>query len=177
MRKAISKLEPYNEDKQLNVVVETVKGSRGKFKFDPEIGLFRIDKMMPVGMAFPYDFGFIPGTEAEDGDPLDVLMLAEMDLFPGCVAYARPIGVIRALQTEKSGETVENDRVIAVEINSRQFDELKSIDELSQRERDEMQEFFIQYNKMEGRKFKVTAFKGPSAVAELVQKAAKAVSA
>src|SRR6185295_2715875 len=92
----------------LNVVVETPKGSRNKFKFDEEHGLYKLSGVLPAGMAFPYDFGFIPSTRGEDGDPVDVLLLMDEPAFAGCLVASRLIGVIEVEQTEK-GETMRND--------------------------------------------------------------------
>src|SRR5437764_1172805 len=72
----------------VNVIVETPAGSRSKYKYDEALGLFRLHKLLPVGAAFPFDFGFIPGTRAEDGDPLDVLLLGVEPTFVGCLVTA-----------------------------------------------------------------------------------------
>ena len=95
----------------VRVVVDTPKGSRNKYKYDETLGLYRLSKVLPVGIAFPYDFGFIPSTRAEDGDPLDVLVLGEEALFPGCLVTVRLVGVIQAEQTEH-GKTFRNDRLM-----------------------------------------------------------------
>jgi len=98
---------------RLNVVVDTPRGCRNKYKFDEQDGQWRLSKVLPPGMSFPYDFGFIPSTRGEDGDPLDVLLLMDEPAFLGCVVPARLIGVIEAEQTEE-GTTVRNDRLVAV---------------------------------------------------------------
>src|SRR5207244_12006201 len=92
----LSRLNPLDsKDKQiLRVVIETPKGSRNKFALDPDEHLFKLKKVLPTGMAFPYDFGFAPSTEAEDGDPIDVLVLMDEPAFPGCVLTCRPIAII-----------------------------------------------------------------------------------
>src|SRR4029434_10227293 len=77
-------------------VVDTPKGSRNKYKYDETLGLYRLSKVLPLGSAFPYDFGSIPSTRAEDGDPMDVLLLGEEALFPGCLVTVRLVGVIQA---------------------------------------------------------------------------------
>src|SRR5579871_5314832 len=79
---------------RLNVIIETPKGSRNKFDFNHRQGLFELGKVLPTGMAFPYDFGFVPGTRAPDGDPLDVLVLMDEPAFSGCKVLCRLIGVI-----------------------------------------------------------------------------------
>ena len=97
----------------LNVVVETPKGCRNKYKYDEGHGLWRLSKVLPLGASFPFDFGFIPSTRGEDGDPLDVLVLLDEPAFPGCVVPARLIGILEAEQTQ-GGKTIRNDRLVAV---------------------------------------------------------------
>src|SRR5436853_6998634 len=126
-----SRLNPLDsDDKQmLRVVVETPKGSRNKFAFDPDQHLFQLKKVLPTGMAFPYDFGFVPSTEAEDGDPIDVLVLMDEPAFPGCVVKVRLIGVIEGEQG--NGKKMErNDRIVAVEVENHQWAHLDHIDDL-----------------------------------------------
>ena len=98
---------------RIHVIIDTPAGSRNKYKFDPQLQLFRVSRILPIGMAFPYDFGSIPGTCAEDGDALDVLVLGLAPTFPGCLTTARLIGVLRAWQVEH-GKRVTNDRLLAV---------------------------------------------------------------
>jgi inorganic pyrophosphatase len=86
-------------DKLLQVVIETPKGSRNKYSFDPEQHIFVLKAALPAGMSFPYDFGFVPQTLAQDGDPLDVLVLMDEPAFPGCALLVRLIGVIEGEQT------------------------------------------------------------------------------
>ncbi len=88
------------------VVIETPRGSRNKYKLDEKSGRFKLSKIMPEGMVFPFDFGFFPGTRAEDGDPLDVLVLCEEPTFPGCQIDCRLAGVLLARQVDK-GDTRE----------------------------------------------------------------------
>src|SRR3989440_1956062 len=110
------------ESGDLNVVVETPRGSRNKFKFEEDSGLFVLGGALGVGLSFPFDFGFVPSTEGEDGDPLDVLVLMDEPAFCGCLVRCRLIGVIEAEQTEK-GKTERNDRLIAVASKSRNHEE------------------------------------------------------
>lgn len=95
------------------MVIETPKGSRNKYAFDPKQRVFELKKVLPAGMTFPYDFGFIPSTEADDGDPVDVLVLMDEPAFPDCLLKCRVIGVIQGEHgTKKSKE--RNDRVVAI---------------------------------------------------------------
>src|SRR3954452_9285809 len=104
----------------LNAIIETPKGSRNKYVYDEDTDTFKLKKALPAGMVFPFDFGFIPSTIAEDGDPLDVLVLTDAPTFPGCIVESTVLGIIKVEQ-EKKGEKVRNDRVIAVQTDSRLY--------------------------------------------------------
>ena len=153
---------------RLNVVVDTPQGSRNKYKFDEQHGQWRLSKVLPQGMYFPYDFGFIPSTRGEDGDPLDVLLLADEPAFPGCVVPARLIGVLEAEQTE-GGKTIRNDRLVAVVETPYNPAEYRSLEEASPQRLDEIEHFFVSYNKMEGRQFKPLARHGADRAWELLE--------
>jgi inorganic pyrophosphatase len=157
---------------RLNVVVDTPKGSRNKYKFDEQHGQWRLSKVLPQGMSFPYDFGFIPSTRGEDGDPLDVLLLMDEPAFPGCVVPARLIGVLEAEQTE-GGKTVRNDRLVAVVETPYNPVEFRSLEQVSRQRLDEVEHFFISYNQMEGRKFKPLARHGADRAQELLEAATR----
>jgi inorganic pyrophosphatase len=157
---------------RVNVVVDTPRGSRNKYKFDQDHEQWRLSKVLPQGMAFPYDFGFIPSTEGGDGDPVDVLLIADEPAFPGCVVSARLIGVIEAEQTEE-GKPLRNDRLIAVVETPMNPAEYRSLDELSRQRLDEIEHFFISYNQMEGRQFHPLSRHGPDRARELLEQAAR----
>lgn len=155
---------------RLNVVVDTPKGCRNKFKFDEQHGQWRLSKVLPQGMSFPYDFGFIPSTRGEDGDPLDVLLLMDQPAFPGCVIPARLIGILEAEQTE-GGKTVRNDRLVAVVETPYNPAEFQSLEEVSRQRLDEVEHFFVSYNQMEGRQFKPLARQGADRAQKLLEEA------
>lgn len=136
----------------ITAVVETPKGSAQKYDFDPENKWFKLKKIMPAGMVFPYDFGFIPNTLGEDGDPLDIIIISELKSFPGCVMDCRVIGGITANQTE-NGKTVRNDRFLAIPEASEMFKEIKSIKDLPKDITKQLTTFFINYNELAGKKF------------------------
>src|SRR6185369_1482784 len=95
----VATLPPFDEQSgDLNAVVETIAGSRNKFAYDEELGLFRLKGVLPAGASFPFDFGFVPSTKGGDGDPLDVLVLMDEPAFAGCLVPARLVGVITAQQ-------------------------------------------------------------------------------
>jgi inorganic pyrophosphatase len=99
-------------EREITVFIESSKASRNKYKFDKDSGGIKLSKLLPEGMVFPFDFGFVSGTKGEDGDPLDVLVLNDKPSFPGCQMDCRLIGVLKANHTEK-GKRRRNDRIIA----------------------------------------------------------------
>lgn len=154
MSSSFDKLKPFDEKSgDLNVIIETPKGSRNKYAYDEKLGLFVLKGILTIGHSFPYDFGFIPRTKGGDGDPLDVLVLMDESAFAGCLVPSRLIGVIEAEQTEKNGKIERNDRLIAVAANSRIHEDIKSINDLNEKLVDEIEHFFISYNEAKGKKF------------------------
>jgi len=142
-----------NETGDLHVIIDTPKDSRNKYKFDEKLGLFKLGGVLPVGAFFPFDFGYVPNTRGGDGDPLDVLVLMDEPAFVGCLIPSRLIGVIAAEQTEE-GKTEINDRLIAVAANSRNHTDVKSLDDLNETLVDEIEHFFVSYNRAKGKEFK-----------------------
>jgi len=165
-----SRLKPVDaDDKQLlRVVVETPKGSRNKFAYDTDERIFELKKVLPAGMAFPYDFGFVPSTEADDGDPVDVLVLMDEPAFPGCVLKCRPIGVIEGEQGDKK-KTVRNDRIVAIEEDAHSWEDIKTITDLGKQFCRELEEFFVNYHKLSGKEYRVLGLKGPDQARKLVK--------
>ena len=164
-----SRLKPLDSNKQLlRVVIETPKGSRNKFAFNSEEHIFELKKVLPSGMEFPYDFGFVPSTLAEDGDPIDVLVLMDEPAFPGCVLRCRPIGVIEGEQGDKD-KTERNDRILAVERDAHSWANIKTIDDLGKQFRRELEEFFVNYHKLSGKEYRVLGVKGPDQARKLVK--------
>jgi inorganic pyrophosphatase len=169
-----TRLKPFGSgDKQLlRVVIETPKGSRNKFAFDPDEHIFELKKVLPAGMAFPYDFGFVPSTKAEDGDPIDVLVLMDEPAFAGCVLSCRPIGVIEGEQGDKKDKDKDkerNDRIIAVEKDAHSWADIKTIHHLGKEFCRELEEFFVNYHKLSGEQYRVVGLKGPDQARKLVK--------
>lgn len=171
-------LPPFDPDtEELNVIIETPKKSRNKFGYDIKHGMFKLSGILPAGANFPFDFGFVPSTLGEDGDPLDVLLLMEEPAFTGCLVPARLIGVIEAEQTERDGATVRNDRLIAVAAKSLAHRDLKSLEQLGQPGPgegqnillEEIEHFFISYNTFKGKRFKPIGRFGPDRAKRLIQ--------
>jgi inorganic pyrophosphatase len=175
---APSVLKPfYKEDKSsIQVVIETPKGCRNKYKFDPKLRSFTLSRVLPDGMLFPYDFGFVPSTIAEDGDPIDVLLLMDAPAFPGCVIESRLIGVIEGEQNEE-GKTVRNDRLLAVANQNHRYSDLKDVSGMNQNQLKELSEFFVNYHRQDDVKYKFLGTKGPKEAARLLDRAIKQAKA
>ena len=167
-------LKPFDkgDDSTIHVVIETPKGCGNKYKFDPDLGSFVLSKVLPEGMTFPYDFGFVPSTESDDGDPIDVLLLMDQPAFPGCIIDSRLIGVIEGEQTE-DGKTERNDRLIAVANENRTYSDLKNIADMNEVLVRDIGEFFVNYHRLRGHRFKVLGSKGPKQAHRLLKKAMK----
>jgi inorganic pyrophosphatase len=146
--------------RRLNVIVETPRGSRNKFTYESDLGVFRLGKQLPAGAVFPYDFGFIPSTRAGDGDPLDALVLLDTPTFPGCLVRSRLLGVILGRQTGRSGRVVDNPRLIAVATKSNEFEGVKTLKDLPAPLLDEIVHFFVSYNEASGKVFEPTGRHG-----------------
>lgn len=168
-----TRLPSFNSDKgAVNVVVETAKGDRNKFSYDEKLNIFRLKKVLPEGMSFPYDFGFVPSTRADDGDPLDVLILMDEPGCTGCLVECRIIGAICGEQSEK-GKKVRNDRLVGVAVSSHTHSDLKDIDDLNSSLLREIEKFFINYHEVYGEKFKVVGHCGPQEAMKLIKKSMK----
>jgi inorganic pyrophosphatase len=141
-------------------IIETPKGCRNKFDYDPESNLFMLGGLLPEGMMFPFDFGFIPSTLGDDGDPLDILVLMDAPAHVGCLIEVRLIGVISAEQIQ-DGTKETNDRLLGVAIHSYDHEDLTTIDQISKTLLSQLEEFFVSYNRQRGKKFRVTGTGGP----------------
>src|ERR1700688_3887921 len=136
---------------QCKAIIETPKGFRNKFDYDPESNLFKLGGLLPEGMMFPFDFGFIPSTLGEDGDPLDILVLMDAPAHVGCLIEVRIIGIIEAEQSE-DGKTESNDRLLGAAIHSYDHEDLETINDVSKTLLDQLEAFFISYNKQRDKK-------------------------
>src|SRR5438045_7041705 len=126
----LKRLPPFDSKSgNLNVLIDTPKGCRSKFAYDMKRKAYVLKSVLPQGTLFPFDFGSIPGTVADDGDPVDALVLMDEPAFSGCLIESRLLGVIEAEQSE-NGKTESNDRLIAVAAKSQTHGEIKSHDDL-----------------------------------------------
>jgi inorganic pyrophosphatase len=169
LAEAIWLLPPF-DGPDLNVVVDTPRQSRNKYKFDPAAGMFALGGLLTVGHSFPYDFGFIPNTVGGDGDPLDALVLMDEPTFVGCLVKCRLIGGIKAEQSERGGKPERNDRLLAISRESIAFNGIRSLADLNKTLIRQIEHFFISYNEAKGKTFKVLGHFGSRLAVAAVKK-------
>jgi inorganic pyrophosphatase len=172
MKHAIKSIKAFNNDNQCwNVIVETPKGSNVKYALDKKTGLLIVKKALPEGMVFPFNFGMIPGTGAADGDPIDVIVFNEEPLVAGCLLHVKPVGVIKAEQSEGKRK-VRNDRIIGQAVPKESPTELEEM-KLTGKMVAQIEFFFKAYNKAYGISFKVLGTGNAKKAVELVRRAVK----
>ena len=157
-------------------VIETPQGCRHKLKYEPGLGSFSVSSTLPAGMNFPFDFGFIPRTRADDGDPLDILVLMDAPAYPGCLVPVRLLGVIEADQTEADSSIVRNDRLLAVAQGSTERGELRGIKDLDDALVTQLETFFKTYNKLSGKEFRIRRLRGARRAEALIDAASTSTS-
>src|SRR5882757_4191545 len=145
-----------NKQKMVTAMIECPRGYNQKFDFDPEEKRFKLSKILPAGLVFPFDFGMIPGTKGEDGDPLDIIVVSESTTFPGCLVDCRIIGALKAEQTERDGNTMRNDRFIGIPDVSQLFAGIQTLEQLPEAIVNQLEAFFKNYNEQAGKQFRVT---------------------
>jgi inorganic pyrophosphatase len=150
------------------------RGSRNKYAFDEKQKVFELKKVLPAGMAFPYDFGFIPRTKGEDGDPLDVLVLMDEPAFPGCLLKCRMVGIIEGEQGDKK-KVERNDRIVAVEVENHSWADIKHIDDLGKTFLRELEDFFVNYHELSGEQYRVIDAKGPKQARKRIEEGKRAI--
>jgi inorganic pyrophosphatase len=161
------------ETGDVTVVVETPKGSRNKYKYDGECRALRLGAVLAEGLSFPYDFGFVPSTRGEDGDPLDVLLFLDHGVPAGCVVATRLIGVLEVRQRAGRGKWTRNDRFFAVATHAPAHGHLQTLDDLRPGLLDEIESFFIHYAGFNGKTLEVLDRQGPERAEHLLEVGAR----
>jgi inorganic pyrophosphatase len=141
--KKLSQLPAWGDEGELRVIVESPRGSGVKFKFEPQLGCFTVARAFPLGTTYPFDWGFIPGTRDEDGDPLDALVLHDAATYPGIILPCQVLGMVVIDQKDKSKKTVCNNRIIAIPTWHDRLGEFETTGELPRRIRAEIEQFFV----------------------------------
>jgi inorganic pyrophosphatase len=163
------KLPTWADRIHIHAVVETPRGSRAKLEFDSKLQAFTLSKPLLVGLTYPYDWGFVPGTKADDGDPLDVLLIHDAATYPGLVLKCRPIGVLEVMQSSKKKEE-RNDRLFAVPDRSPFEGYLQDIRHLPKHAIAELERFFEATDALETKKLKFLGWHGPQRAIKAIKK-------
>jgi inorganic pyrophosphatase len=161
------------KDGSFHVVVESPQGATVKLKYEPELGAFTVSKPLVHGMRYPFDWGFVPSTEAPDGDPLDALVFWDQSTYPGVVLPCRALGVLKVDQKKRRGGGRErNDRLLVVPIIAARAENLSSMKDLSRRERAELEHFFTAAVAFADKDVRILGWEGPESAERMVAEAA-----
>jgi len=170
MSAALIALSPYSSDRALRVVVESPKGSTVKLTYDCQLETFCVSRGLPLGVSYPYDFGFIPGTCADDGDPVDALVLHSTATYPGVVLPCRVLGMIEVRQDGDDGVPQTNNRIVALPHWIDRLDELGRAADLPKRVRDELEHFFLSVTRFTTKNARIHGWKGKTAAEAFIRR-------
>ncbi|MFC1727240.1 inorganic diphosphatase [Patescibacteria group bacterium] len=152
---------------EVNCLVEIPKGSSNKYEYDKDFGLFKLDRVLYEAVFYPAEYGIIPQTLEDDGDPLDIMVLSTYPTFPGCLISCRPIA---ALRLDDSGE--EDNKIIAVPADDPRFKEVKNIDDLRSHIKKEIKNFWENYVELQPNKIiEIKGWSGREKARQLIEQA------
>jgi inorganic pyrophosphatase len=170
----LDELPTFASHDTVHVVVESPRGSATKLKYDRTLGALTLSRALPTGLTYPHDWGFVPGTQASDGDPVDALVVSDCGTAPGIVIACRVLGVLEVTQNRRDAEGRErNDRLVVVPESAHRFETITDVFMLPHRARDEIASFFVQATAFEGKDVQVLGWKGPADALALVRSSAK----
>ncbi|MGQ4646691.1 inorganic diphosphatase [Lyngbya aestuarii] len=153
----------------INVLIEIPAGSKNKYEFDKDLQAFALDRVLYSSVQYPYDYGFVPNTLADDGDPLDGMVLMDQPTFPGCVIAARPIGMLEMID---GGD--RDEKILCVPAKDPRYTKVMSLDDIAQHRLDEIAEFFSTYKNLEKKVTEILGWKNLDQVAPLIEECIKA---
>lgn len=162
----LARLPPRDASGAVRVVIESPRGATVKLKY--EDGVMTLSRPLPLGLSYPYDWGFVPGTRAPDGDPVDALVYWDVPSYPGVVVPCRLIGVVRLEQDSRSNGRVRNDRILAIPVKHPRGDGVTTPDDLPPRVRDEIAQFFVSAIFFEPKNPRLLGWGGPEEADRLV---------
>jgi inorganic pyrophosphatase len=170
----LTAIPAFTADDFVHVVVESPRGSNLKLKYEPRWEAMSISRPLPIGVTFPFDWGFVPGTLAADGDPLDALVLWDVPSYPGVVLACRAIGVLMVEQNKRNhdpSERVRNDRILVVPVEARREAAVTSLDDFPSRVRDELASFTSAATALEGKDVRIAGWGDPAEAMRLIAEA------
>lgn len=147
----------------VRAIIEIPKNSQNKYEYDGELGVFKLDRALYSPMHYPGDYGFIPGTLADDGDPLDILVLVDEPSFTGCLMEARPVAVLHMVDQHENDE-----KILAVPTRNPRFDSIHTIDQVFPHVRKELEYFFSIYKELQGSKPKMEGWGDPRQARKII---------
>src|SRR5579884_1304548 len=170
MRTSLYDLDPGDDCPQLvRMIVEIPKNCGNKYEYDGKLGVFRLDRALYSPMHYPGDYGFIPGTTAADGDPLDVPVMVEEPSFPGCMVEVRPVGLLHMVDQHEKDQ-----KILAVPNRNPRYDEIHTMDQIFPHVRREIEHFFNIYKELEGRRTATQGWDGPREARKAIAEARSA---
>ncbi|HFE62861.1 MAG TPA: inorganic diphosphatase [Caldithrix sp.] len=158
-----------NPPEDINVLIEIPSGSKCKYELDKIAGIIRVDRIIASAVYYPGNYGFIPQTLAEDGDPLDALVLSQISFHPGVVVRSRPIGVMRMTD---AGEP--DDKILCVPLRDPHYSQIKTAHDLPGNMLDEIQEFFRVYKNLEEKEVIIRGFESLELAVKLIKESISA---
>lgn len=167
----LSRIPPQPEPGTINVLIEIPAGSKNKYEFDKDLNAFALDRVLYASVQYPYDYGFIPNTLADDGDPLDGMVIMDQPTFPGCVIPSRPIGMLEMID---GGD--RDEKILCVPLKDPRYTQVKSLENIAQHRLDEIEEFFRTYKNLEKKKTEILGWKNVAEVLTLVERCIQAGS-
>lgn len=152
----------------VQTIIEIPKGSKAKYELDKETGMLKLDRVLFASVYYPANYGFIPQTLGEDHDPLDILVLSQIEIQPMCIVKAKVIGVMRMIDNNEA-----DDKIIAVAADDVSINHLRNIDELPPHFQTELKHFFEQYKKLENKTVLVEDFQDSATAKKIIAEAIK----
>lgn len=153
----------------INVLIEIPAGSKNKYEYDKDLQAFALDRVLYSSVQYPYDYGFVPNTLADDGDPLDGMVLIDQPTFPGCVIAARPIGMLEMID---GGD--RDEKILCVPDKDPRYSQVKSLKDIAPHRLDEIAEFFRSYKNLEKKVTEILGWQDVAQVKPLVEQCIKA---
>ena len=170
----LDQLPTFADGDTFHVVVESPRGSAIKLKYSATLGAMTISRPLAIGLVYPCDWGFVPSTKGEDGDPIDAAVFWDVATYPGVVIPCRALGVIQVEQNGGQGQgRIRNDRIVAVPIEARRERDLAGYESLPERVRAELGHFMIAATVFEGKDARILSWAGADAAMALLRSSSR----